>query len=142
MALQSAAEDEVPQDAVGIPRQLDHPHRHSGLVVERRPGTGVAAVMVDRHLQLFAHRPDGFVVGGVERGQVAVGRHARHEDAAGEARLLGPAHFGDGGVDVVEEDLGHARPPAGRLGAEVGHPAVVGLEAGPPQLELLGRGRR
>ena len=51
----------------------------------------------------------------------------------------GPAHLGDGVVHVVGEDLHDAGPPARRGGAEVGQPAVVGLDAGPAPLVVLGR---
>ncbi len=40
----------------------------------------------------------------------------------------------------VGEDLGHAGPAARRPGAEVGQPAVVGLDPGPPAL-VVGRRR-
>jgi hypothetical protein len=48
--------------------------------------------------------------------------------------LTGPDDLRDGIVDVVEEDLRHTGSAARRLGAEVGQPAVVGLESGPAEL--------
>jgi hypothetical protein len=53
-----------------------------------------------------------------------------------------PAHLVDGPVDVVEQDLGDAGPAAGRGGAEVGQPAVVGVQPGPTQVQVAGRGPR
>ncbi len=52
----------------------------------------------------------------------------------------GPAHLGDRVGHVVGEDLDDAGAAARRGGAEVGQPAVVGLDAGPAALVVLGRG--
>ena len=53
----------------------------------------------------------------------------------------GPPHLGQRIVDVVGEDLGHAGPAARHQRAEVGQPAIVGLDPGPPAL-VVGRRRR
>ena len=44
-------------------------------------------------------------------------------------------------VDVVEEDLGDPGAAAGRLGAEVGEPPVVGLDPGEPVVVVVTGGR-
>jgi hypothetical protein len=43
-------------------------------------------------------------------------------------------------LDVVQEDLADAGASLGLLGAEVGHPPVVGLDPGVAQLVLVGGG--
>src|SRR5215211_3210745 len=53
-----------------------------------------------------------------------------------------PSDLRDRSVDVVQQDLGHARAPTGGGVAEVGEPAVVRLEPFPAQLVLTRLGRR
>ena len=121
-----------------VPAELHHEHRHRRLVATRL-GSRRARVVVDGHAEVLARRPDRVVVGRDQRGEIRVRRHAGEEDAAEEVVLSRPLDLGDRVVDVVEEDLRHARPPARRVGTEVGHPAVVCLEPGPTQLVVLGR---
>ena len=56
--------------------------------------------------------------------------------------VLYPFDVLNGVIDVVEEHLADAGPALGELLAEVGQPAVVGLDAGVPMLVVLGLGRR
>ena len=57
---------------------------------------------------------------------------------AGQPGIGGPAHLGDGGVDVVGEQLHQAAYPVGYLTAEVDEPTVVRAHAREPVLVLLG----
>ena len=52
-----------------------------------------------------------------------------------------PLDLGHRVVDVVQEDLRHARAATRRIGAEVGQPPVVGLQPRPAQLVLVVLGR-
>ena len=95
--------------------------------------------MVHDDVELLAARPQRFVHVGPQRRDLVVRRHARQQDAAEEVRLGANSHLGERVVDVVQQDLRDAGPAAGRGRAEVGEPAVVRLEPGPPVL-VLGRG--
>ena len=141
MAFEHAGEDQVPEGAVRPPGDLEQEH-HLGLGVGAVVGRGAAAVVGDRHAELLAHRPQWLVVGGVQRRDAGPGRCAGQQHAAGQPRLVRPAHLGHRPVDVVQHDLGDAGPAAGGRGAEVGQPAVVGVQAGPAQLEVAGGGPR
>ena len=140
MALEDAAEDQVPQRPVGEPRRLDHEHRARRRVLAEG-GDAAPAVVVDGDAEFLAHRPDRVVVGRVQRRQAGSPVACR---AAACRRVSPPrqAHriSRDRLVDVVEEDLRDAGPAAGCVGAEVGEPAVVGAQAGPAPLVLLGVG--
>jgi hypothetical protein len=96
-------------------------------------------MVVHRHAEVLTRGPDRVVIGGEERGKPRIGRHAGQQDPAEEPMLTGPDDLGDRIVHVVEEDLRHTGPAARRLGAEVGHPTVVGLEAGPAELVHVAR---
>ena len=102
------------------------------------PGLPVAAVHVDRDLQVLAHGPQPVVIRVVKRlDPVDVGRDVREQDAPAQAVLLDPPHVLDRVVDVVEEDLADARPAARSAAAEILQPAVVRLDARAPALVLL-----
>ena len=134
-------EHQVPERAVGPPRDLEQEHG-AGRRVVAVVGGGAAAVVVDRQPDLLAHRPDRLVVGGVERRDARAGRCAGEQDAAGQPVLGGPADLGDRALDVVQHDLADAGPAPRRVGAEVGEPAVVGPQPGPAPLEVAGAGAR
>ena len=85
MAVEDTAEREVPEHPVREPAELDHPHRHRRRVLAV-VGRRLAAVVVQRHVELLAHRPDRLVVGREERRQPGVGRDAR----AAAPRRTGP----------------------------------------------------
>ncbi len=124
------------------PGDLEEEH-HLGLRVVAVVGRGAARMVVDRHAELFAGLPDRVVVGRVERRDARPGRRSGKQDSATESCFGRPADLLDGRVDVVEHDLRDARPLSRCLGAEVGEPAVVCLEAGPAPLEITGTvGRR
>ena len=100
-------------------------------------GDACTAVAVHDESELLACPPDGVVVGGVERILVRTGWDAGNEDPALQAGLGDPVDLGDRVVDVIEQDLGDPRPPAGQFVAEVDHPPVVGLERCPAVFVLL-----
>ena len=83
-------------------------------------------------------------MGVVERGEGRAGRDGRQEDAAEEVHVVGrPGDLGQRVFHAVDEDLDDAGAPARLCETEVGHPAVVGLDAGPPSLVVgLVRGQR
>ena len=97
-----------------------------------------AGVVVDRHAELLAHRPERLVVALVELGQPDARRRAGEQHAAGEPGVVGPADLLDRRLDVVEHDLRDAGATAGCVVAEVDEPAVVGLEPGPALLDVGG----
>ena len=132
MSIHSARCEKNPASTKNI-----HPVAGNGAV----RGTRVGGVVVDRQLQLRAGRPDRLVHRVDERRESAVGRDPGQEDAAEQVGLARPADLRDGGVDVVQEDLGHAGPATRCVGAELGQPPVVGLESFPPKL-VLTRPRR
>jgi hypothetical protein len=137
VAFHHAREDEVPQRAVGPPGDLEQEHglgRRVVAVVGRR----AAAVVVDRQADRLARRPDGLVVGCVERGHTRTGWRAGQQHATGEPVVGGPFDLGDRALDVVQHDLADAGAPTGRVGAEVGQPPVVGPKAGPASVEVAG----
>ena len=136
MALEHAAEDEVPEVAVRPPRDLDEEHHVVDWAVAV-VGHRAAAVRVHREPGLLARQPDGLVHGVVQGSQPRAGRRAGQEHAA-QARAARPANLRRGGHRVVEGDLGDAGPPARRVGAEVGQPAVVSLQARPAAGQLGG----
>ena len=138
MALEHAREDQVPERAVRVDRDLDQHHRTRGRVGDVEGREAAAAVVVDHDVELLACRPQRLVDVGPQRRELVVGRHARQQHAAGEAGFLRESHLGQRVVDVVQQDLGDAGPPAGRGRAEVGEPAVVRLQPGPSVL-VLGR---
>ena len=78
----------------------------------------------------------------MEREQSTAGGRAREQDAAGEPVVVRPPDLLDRPVDVVEQDLRDAGTSSGGARTEVGEPAVVGLETGPAQLEIVGVGGR
>ncbi len=102
-------------------------------------GRAGAAVEVDRDVEVLQRGPQR-VVDGVVHGRhpVDVGRHGGEQHPAAQARLLDPGGVGDGVVDVVQEDLADPGAAFGPPGAEVGHPAVVGVDAGAAVLVLVG----
>ena len=90
---------------------------------------------MDRELQLGAHGPERLVLRVVEADHLQhVIARKQHSQQAGALRR---PNFGDGLVDVVEEDLREPGPPVRRLAAEVGQPAVVRAQAGEPELVFL-----
>ena len=142
MALEDAAEHEVAERAVRPPGDLEQEHDVvDRCVAERRHGA--ARVVVHRHAELLAHRPDRLVGRGVEGRQARAGRRAGEQHPAGQPGAARPADLVDRGVDVAEQDLRDAGASPRRRRAEVDEPPVVGAQAGPAQLELAGvRGRR
>ena len=132
----------MPHRAVGEPRQLDEHHRPGGLVLAVvRQST--AAVDLDGDVQLLTHPPERVVVGLPQAGQPTVGRDGRQEHTGQEReRLLGPAHLGHGVLDAVDEDLDDRGPTTRGGGAEVGAPAIVGLQARPAPVVVLLGGRQ
>jgi hypothetical protein len=104
--------------------------------VVRRSRTGGAGVVIDWHIQFFAHRPQRIVDLGVQGLQMTIGRYSGHQDAAKEVVLLGPFDLGHGIVDVVEEHLGHSGSSSWSVSAEVGEPPVMGPETSPTLLVL------
>ena len=95
-------------------------------------------MQVHGDVEVLADGPEPVVLGVVERlHPLHVRRHGREQHAAAEPVLLDPGRVLDGVVDVVEEDLPDAGAPLGPAVAEVDHPAVVGLEAGPAALVVL-----
>ena len=118
----------------------DHHQRRGGYALIG--GRAHAAVAVDRHLEVLAHRPQPVVVGMVVLvDPVDVGRQGRQQDAAAQPVVLDPVDVLDGVVEVVHEDLADAGPPLGVAPAEVDEPPVVGTDAGEPVLVLVGLGR-
>ncbi len=140
VALEDAAEDEMPHGAMREPRELDQHDRPRGLVVTE-VGQAAAAVNVQHDAELFAQVPERLVdriPQGRDRG---VRRHVRQQDAAEHVDvLLPPADLGERVVDVVQEDLREPGTPAGRGAAEVGHPTVVRLQTRPTMV-VVERGR-
>ena len=102
--VERAADDEVREHVVRPPRDLEQEH-HDVLLFGPADGARAAAVVVDRHAELLAHRPDRVVVLGVERQQPGAGGCAGEEDAAGEPVAVRPADLLDRRVDVVQQDL-------------------------------------
>ena len=140
--LEHAGEDEVPDRAVAEPGDLNEHHGPRRFVLAV-VGQRAAAVDVDRHVEIGTDLPQRLVVVLPQRRQVGIGRDGGQQNAAeGVEGLGGPAHLGDRVGHVVGEDLDDAGPPARRGGAEVGQPAVVGLDAGPAALVVLGRRRQ
>lgn len=65
------------------------------------------------------------------------------QEHALQSGVLRPAHFGDGGVDVVEEQLHEPVAPTRCIATEVDQPPVMGLQPGPAALVLIAAtGRR
>lgn len=86
---------------------------------------------MQRHLQLFAHGPNGVVARVVEVDHLA---HVRgRKQHARKPMFLGPANLGDGVVEILQENLGHAGPAPWSIGTEVDQPA----ETCRPALEFL-----
>ena len=101
----------------------------------RRP----SRVGVHGHREVGADRPEGLVARVVIGGrQVADSDGAAgQQDSAEDAVLAQPANFLDGDIDVVDGNEPDAGALAGCLGAEVGQPAVVGVNSRLPQRRLL-----
>ena len=129
VAREHVAEEQVPEDAVRVPAQLDDEHRGCCRVATE-VGRGLSGVVVDRHVEVFARGPDRLVLGCIEGWKTRIGRHPREQDAPEQVGTPRTLDLLDRVVDVVEEDLCDPRPAAGRLGAEVGEPPVVGLDPG------------
>jgi len=142
VTLECPGGEEAGERAVGPPRHLE---QEDDLLDVGRPhrGRGAARVVVHGHAELFAHGPERVVVLDVmQLRNAAAGRRSRQQHAAPQAVLVGPADLRDGRVDVVQHDLRDPGPPAARLPAEVGEPAVVRLQPGPATREVAGVGRR
>ena len=87
---------------------------------------------VDGDVEVLTALPQGLVDRLPQGREAAAGGHAGQQDAAARIEVgRGPGDLAEGVVDVVDEELGDARPPARGLGTEIGEPAVVGLDAGP-----------
>ena len=86
MAIQCAAEDQVPQRPVRPPVRLVHPHRERAAPPVRRARSGVAAVVVDHQARLGARRPERLPVLGVERGNAGAGRDPGQQHTAAQAQ--------------------------------------------------------
>ena len=140
VTVEHAPDDEVGEHVVRPPRDLEQEH-HDVFLLGPADRARAAAVVVDRHAELLAHRPDRLVVLVVERQQPAAGGRAGEQDAAGEPVVVRPADLLHRRVDVVEQDLRDAGATSGRAGAEVGQPAVVRLQPGPAQFEVVRVGR-
>ena len=100
-----------------------------------------AGVVVHRQAELLAHLPQRLVAGVEQLGQTEARRRAGQQHPAAQAGGMGASHLGHRRLDVVQGDLRDAGAAAGRVGAEVGEPAVVRLEAGPPPFHVA-RGER
>ena len=103
-------------------------------------GAGRSGMVVHRHVEILTSGPDRLVVRGAEGRQSGVRRHARQQNPAKETVFCRPGDLGDGVIDVVEEDLGHAGTPARSVSTEIGQPTIVRPKAGPA--ELVGIRRR
>ena len=136
MTGEHVAEEHVPEHAVRVPAQLDDEHR-GRCRIAAEVGSGLARMVVDGHVEVFAHCPQRLVVGCVERREAGVGRDAGQQDATEQIRLPRPLGLLDRVVDVVEEDLRDSGATPGRLGAEVGEPSVVGLDPGEPVVVVV-----
>ena len=99
-------------------------------------------MVVHDETERFAARPERFVHVGPERRDLVVGRHTREQHAAEESGRGDELHFPERVVEVVQQDLGDAGAATGRGRAEVGEPAVVRLQSGPPVLVLVAVRRR
>ena len=80
--LEHAREDEVPQRAVRPPGDLEHEHRGGRGRVHAEVGAPPPLWWLHRHLVRLAGRPDGLVLGRVQREEARAGRSAREHDAA------------------------------------------------------------
>ena len=93
--------------------ELDHEHRHGAWVAPGVAGPACAAVVVDRHVEVFARRPDRLVLGrsraagGPESGGTP-GSRIPPKRSCSRAHSISVHRV----VDVVEEDLRHARAAA------------------------------
>ena len=143
MTLEHAPEDEVPHRAVREPRELDEHDRPRRFVLTE-VGEAAARVDVADDVELLAEIPERLVVRVPQRQRArsSGGTFGSRIAAEDVHVLLGPADLVDRVVDVVQEDLREPGAPAGRRGAEVGEPAVVRLQPGPPALVVLGRSAR
>ncbi len=98
-----------------------------------------ATVEVHRDVEVLQRGPQPVVLGVVERPDPGdVGRDRRQQHAATETVLLDPGRVRDGVVDVVQEDLSDAGALDRTPRAEVHHPAVVGVDPGPPPCVVVG----
>ena len=113
VTVERAADDEVGEHVVRPPGDLEQEH-HDVLLLRATRRARAAAVMVDRHAELLAHRPDRVVVPVVQREQTGAGRRAGEEHPAGQPVLVRPADLLDRRVDVVQQDLGDAGAAPGR----------------------------
>ena len=138
MAIECAAEDQVPQRPVRPPVRLVHPHRQGATPPVDRARSGVAAVVVDHQARLRTRRPERLPVLGVERGDAGAGGDPGQQHTAAQSQLGDLRHLGDGLIEIPEQDLAHPGASLRRQRAEVGQPAIVRTQAGPAQLELPG----
>src|SRR6185437_6222667 len=117
----------VPQGPVDEPGHLGMEHGPAQVVFAVL-GDPAARVVVDRYPELGTDGPDRFVDRRPQSGQLTTRWYSGQQYSPEQAWLFShPAGLGHGIVDVVEHDLGHSGPPAGKVTAEVGQPSVVGL---------------
>ncbi|BBX60496.1 hypothetical protein MSHO_58410 [Mycobacterium shottsii] len=95
-------------------------------------------MVVDHQARLRARRPERLPVLGIKRGDAGAGDNPGQQHAAAQPQLGDLCHFGDGLVNVPEQDLAHSGAPFGGQRAEVRQPAIVCTQAGPPQFEVPG----
>ena len=100
--------------------------------VARGPG-----VQVDHHVVVLAGTPERLVVLVGVAGQARLDRHGRQHDPPEDAGVAGPGDLLHGAVHVVEVDGDAGGPAPGSGSAELGQPAVVGVQGRPHHLEPL-----
>ena len=89
VAFEHAREDQVPQRAVRVDRDLDQHHRARRGIGDVEGREAAAAVVVDDDAELLAQRPQRLVHVGPQRRDLVVRRHARQQHAAEEAGVRG-----------------------------------------------------
>ena len=103
-------------------------------------GRALARVLVHHHVEVLDRGPEAVDLGDGRAARCAVlgGRRQRQQHAAAQPVLRDPLHVLDRVVDVVQVDEPDPRAALGRLGAEVGEPAVVRADAREPERVVLG----
>jgi hypothetical protein len=141
-ALEHGAEDQLAIAALHEERHLEHPHHlAAGRFAVAR--AALTRVLIDHQAVILDRRPQAVVVRRVELREVdVVERGQRQQHAAAQPVLGDPFHVRDCVVEVVQVDQPDARAATGLLGAEVGEPAVVSLDALPAEAVFLLRPRR
>lgn len=100
MAVQGAAEDQVPQRPMRPPVRLVHPDGERAAPPVGRARPGVAAMVVDHHPGLRARRPQRLPVLGVQRQDAGAGGDPGQQHPAAQAEFGDLRHLGDGFVQV------------------------------------------